>query len=128
MTKVRENYWIPTLRRITKSLLRKCHTCRRFIALPYTGVKPGQLPDDRIEPALPFQIIGTDFAGPIYYKLKSKKQGKAYILIFSCSLSKAIHLELIPNTTTPEFIKCLKKLVARKGRPKTIHSDNAKAF
>ena len=42
MTKVRETYWIPTLRQTTKSLLRKCHTCKKFNAKPYTAVKPGQ--------------------------------------------------------------------------------------
>ena len=75
-----------------------------------------------------FQIIGTDFAGPIYYRTKTKKESKAYILIFSCSVSRAVHLELIPNTTTKELVKCSKRLIARRGKPSTIYSDNAKSF
>ena len=75
---------------------------------------------------MPFQVIGTDFAGPIYYRTKTKKESKAYILIFSCSVSRAAYLELIPNTTTEEFIKCLKQVIARK--PSTIYSDNDKSF
>ena len=63
---------------------------------------------------MPFQVIGTDYAGPIYYRTKTKKKSKAYILIFSCNVSRPVHLELIPNTTTKEFIKCLKQLIARK--------------
>ena len=43
-------------------------------------------------------------------------------------MSKAIHLELIPNTTTQEFLKCLKRLIAHRGKPSTINSDNAKSF
>ena len=65
-------------------------------------------PNDKIEQATPFQTIGTDFVDPIYYQAKSKKQAKALILIFSCSLSKAIHLELIANSTTLKFNKSLR--------------------
>ena len=97
------------------SVVRKCYGCKRFNSLPYLGVKPGPLPNYRTEQAIPFQVIGTDFAGPIYYRTKTKKEQKAYILIVSCSVGGAVHLELIPNTTTKEFIKCLKRLVARRG-------------
>ena len=100
MTKVTSNYWIPTLRRLTKSVVRKCYGCKRFNSLPYPGVKPGPLPNDRTEQAMSFQVIDTDFAGPIYDRTKTKKESKAYILIFSCSVSRAVHLELISNTTT----------------------------
>ena len=110
------------------SVVRKCYGCKRFNSLPYLGVKPGPLPNYRTEQAIPFQVIGTDFAGPIYYRTKTKKEQKAYILIFSCSVSRAVHLELISNTTTKKFVKCLKRLVARRGKPTTIYSDNAKSF
>ena len=30
MTKVRSNYWIPTPRKLTKSVVRKCCGCKRF--------------------------------------------------------------------------------------------------
>ena len=108
MAKFRSNYWIPTLRKLTKSVVRKCYVCKRFNSLPYPGVKPGPLPNDGTEQVMPFQVIGTDFAGPIYYCTKTKKEQKAHILIFSCSVSRAVHLELIPNTTIKAFIKCLK--------------------
>ena len=32
------------------------------------------------------------------------------------------------NTTAPEFIKCLKQLIACKGKPSAIYSDNVKSF
>ena len=34
----------------------------------------------------------------------------------------------MPNTTTQEFIKCLKRLIARRGKTSTVYSDNAKSF
>ena len=95
ITKVRSNYWIPILDTLTKSVGRKCYGCKRFNSLPYPGVKPGPLPNDRALQAMPFQVIGTDLAGLIYYRTKTRKESKAYILMFSCSVSSAIHLELI---------------------------------
>ena len=77
---------------------------------------------------MPFQVTSTDYASPIYYRTKSKKESQAYILLFSCSLSRAAHLELTPNLTTNEFIKCFKRFTALSGRPKTVYSDNAKTF
>ena len=103
-------------------MVRKCYGCKRFNSLPYLG----PLPNDRTEQVMPFQVIGTDFVSPIHYRAKTKKEQKAYILIFSCSVSRAVHLELIPNTATKELTKCLKQLVARRGKPTTIYSNNAK--
>ena len=34
----------------------------------------------------------------------------------------------MPNTTTQEFIKCLKRLIVRRGKPSTVYTDNAKSF
>ena len=128
MTSVRSTYWIPSLRQQTKSVIRKCYGCKKYRALPYPTPKPGPLPPERTELAMPFQTIGTDYAGPIYYRTKSKKESKAYILLFACSVSRAVHLELAENLTSKEFIKCFKRLIARRGRPKLIYSDNAKTF
>ena len=121
MTNVRSTFWIPSIRQLTKSIICNCYGCKRHYAVPYPQPKPGPLPKDRSEAAIPFQVIGADFAGPIYYRTKSKKESKAYILLFSCSLSRVVHLELTPNLITNEFIKCFKRLIPRRGRPKTVY-------
>ena len=51
----------------------------------------------------------------------------AYIL-FTSSLTRAIHLELLPDQAAYEFIRALKRLMARRGCPETIYSDNAKVY
>jgi transposase len=43
-------------------------------------------------------------------------------------LSRAVHLELIKNLETTSFIPCLKRLIARRGRPRIIYSDNGATF
>ena len=86
------------------------------------------MPSDHTLGGAAFEVIGTDFAGPILYKLTSRRQGKAYLVIFSCSLSQAVHLELVPSLKTGAFLPCLKRLIARRGGPRVIYSDNGSTF
>ena len=53
---------------------------------------------------------------------------KAYIVLYACCLTRAVYLEILPNLTVEEFIRSIKRLIARRGRPKKIFSDNGKTF
>ena len=128
MTALRDQYWIPNLRQLTKRMIKNCYGCKRYHIKAYNAPPPGQLTQDRTTGITAFQVIGLDFAGSIMYKKGSSKQNKSYILLFTCSLSRAIHLELVPNQTTEEFITRFKRLIARRGTPEKIYSDNAKTF
>ena len=89
---------------------------------------PGNLSRDRIEGRAAFQVIGVDFAGPLKYRKGKKNEGKAYIVLYACSLTRGIFLELLPNMETTEFITSLKRFIAHRGRPEKIYSDNGKTF
>ena len=128
MTFIRQEYWVPRLRRLTKKVIRACYGCKKFQVTSFANPPTASLPTDRTVGSVPFEVVGVDFAGPITYKLSPKKEGKAYILLFACSLTRAIHLELLPNQTAEEFIRSLKKFIARKGRPRKIYSDNGRSF
>ena len=128
MAAIREEYWVPTLRQLMKSVRSACWGCKRFRVLPLTAPPPGPLPTDRTHDRAAFEVIGTDFTGPIYYKLSQKPEGKAYLVIFSCSLLRAVHLELVPNLETSMFLLCLKCFIARRGRLAVIYSDNGSTF
>ena len=88
----------------------------------------GPLPTDRTNGGAAFEVIGTDFAGPIKYKQRKRSEEKAYLAIFTCSLSRAVHLELLSNLKTSNFITSLKRFIARRGRPHVICSDNGGTF
>ena len=128
MAKVREYYWVPRLRRLTKKIVKSCHGCRRFRAQAYTCPPPGNLPKDQTEDQTPFQVIGVDSAGPLRYRMKPKTEGKAYVLLYACSLTRAMYIDLVPNLETTEFIRSLKCFITRRGRPQRIYSDNGKTF
>ena len=128
MAFIRRKYWIPRLRQLTKKVIRSCFGCKRFQVTAFSSPPPGNLPADRTEGSAPFQVLGADYAGRIAYKLKPKKEGKAYILLFACSLTRAIHLELLPDQTKEEFIRSVKRFIARRGRPQKIYTDNGRSF
>ena len=73
-------------------------------------------------------MIGIDYAGPIIYRQRGNKNGKVYILLYSCSLTRAVYLDLLPDQTSDEFIISLKRAIARRGRPTKIYSDNFSTF
>ena len=58
-------YWIPSLRKITKTIIKNCFICKRYRAMPYPSPKPGPCPKDRTGQCYPFQFVGVDYAGLI---------------------------------------------------------------
>ena len=128
MAKVRGRFWIPKLRRLVKQARNACYGCARFRAQAYEKPPPGKLPTTRTQGSTPFEVIGIDFAGPIRYRTKGKAERKAYLVLYGCSLTRAVHLEILQSMEVAEFIPSLKRFIARRGRPKIIYLDNAKTF
>ena len=128
MAKVRELYWVPRLRRLTKRIVKSCHGCRRFQAQAFSSPPQGGLPKDRTEGQTPFRVVGVDYAGPLKYRKNAKTEGKAYVLLYACSLTRALFLDLLPNLETKEFLASFKRFIARRGRPQKVYSDNGRTF
>ena len=122
MAKVQEIYWIPRLRRVVKRAIKRCSRCRRFQAIPFPNPQPGK----SAEGDFPFQVVWVDYAGPVRYRKRGKKENKAYIIVYACYLTRALYLELTKTMGTEEFIATFKRFIAGKGRPKKVYSDNAK--
>ena len=92
MAKVREKYWVPRLGRLVKKLRGSCDGCKRFRARASQAPPPGNLPKSRTHGSRPFQVIGVDFAGLIRYTPRAKTESKAYLALYACSLTRAVHL------------------------------------
>lgn len=91
----------------------------------------GNLPASRITVARPFTTCGVDYAGPLTIrecKRRNARHTKAYICIFVCFATKAIHIELVSDLTSDSFLAALKRFVSRRGKPSSIFSDNGTNF
>lgn len=128
MTSFRSNHWVPRIRKLAKQIIRACHGCKRFQAVAAANPPPGNLPVDRTQGTHPFQVIGVDYTGLIKYKKRERVEGKAYIVLYACSLCRALYVDLVASLETREFILSLNKLNARKRRPQIIYSDNGSTF
>ncbi|GBM82013.1 hypothetical protein AVEN_51858-1, partial [Araneus ventricosus] len=123
MVTLRENYWILKSRRTIKKIIKTCIICKRF-SVKQPEIPEGTLPEDRVKNASIFEVIGVDVAGPLIIK-ESKK---VWILIITCAVYRAVHLELLMSLSTDNFILALRRFIARRGRPSIIYSDNGTNF
>ncbi|XP_065080297.1 uncharacterized protein LOC135703125 [Ochlerotatus camptorhynchus] len=129
LTAVREEFWPPRGRRLAHSTVRNCFRCTRLNPM-LAQQQIGQLPAQRVIPSRPFSVTGVDYAGPLYLRPLHKRAApaKAYLCLFVCFSTKAVHLELVSDLSTKGFLSSLRRFIARRGRPTHIHSDNGKNF
>jgi hypothetical protein len=128
MVEVRRKWWIPHLRSLVKKHIHACNVCKVFTAKPLNPTTTAPLPSFRLEAVQPFQQTGVDFAGPLMYRKSDKSEGKAYIIIFTCAVVRAVHLEVTKSQSAEEFQRKLNSFITRKTRPQLIVSDNAAVF
>ena len=114
-------------RQTVKKLLNECLVCRRFSAKKLMVPNIARLPRMRVMQTRPFQHAGLDLAGPLMVK-DGNQQSKGYVTLFTCATTRAVHLELAPDTSAGTFCQSLEKFVAKRGMPNLTVSDNAATF
>nr|XP_044248843.1 uncharacterized protein LOC123002543 [Drosophila takahashii] len=125
----RQQYWIINDKTMARSIIHCCVKCTKARPKLMQQIM-GNLPVDRVTQARPFFNSGVDYCGPIWihHKLRGKRPDKAYIAVFCCFATKAVHLELVSDLTTDAFLGALRRFLSRRGRCQTIHCDNATNF
>lgn len=122
---LRQKYWILSAKSSVKHYIHRCTTCVRY-SRKTTQQQMAPLPDHRTKPSRAFLNSGVDYAGPIVIKLqpgRGTKTTKAYIALFVCFSTKAIHLELVSSLTSEAFIAAFRRFVARRGKCANLYSD-----
>lgn len=127
---IKDKYWPVSGRNLARKTVYACVKCFRANPLIQTPIM-GVLPKERIDPKPAFYTTGVDFAGPFQIKNKTGRGSsliKAYIALFVCFSTRAIHLELVTSLSTEAFIAAFRRFVSRRGKPQTVYSDNGKNF
>ena len=119
-------FHVMSARCLTRSVCSQCKICRKAAPKPQPQLL-GQLPEARVSTTPAFDSTGLDFAGSFTIKKGHTRKPvhiKAYLCLFVCLSTKAIHLEVISDLTTSAFLAGLRRFVSRRGCPQVIHSDN----
>ena len=128
LAELRSAYWVVKGRQLVKRLLRACTTCRRHEGFPCKGIPSPPLPSFRVTESWPFQTTGVDYAGPLYIRTSVPSQTKVWMILYTCYVTRAVHLDLVQDMTAETFLRSLRRFTARRGMPTRIISDNAKTF
>lgn len=120
---IKEKYFVFKWRSLAKQAIRSCEQCR--IARARRGKAPmGMLPEFRTEKCIPFSTVGIDFFGPML----NNKGSKRYGLLVTCAVTRGVHVELVNSESTGSVYEGLRRVFARRGRPRLIYSDNGRSF
>ncbi|CAI6350178.1 unnamed protein product [Macrosiphum euphorbiae] len=122
---IRQHFWVLSARGVIRKQLHRCIPCFRVLPRAPQPIM-GDLPPHRLGQIKPFGKVGIDFAGPFDVKaalLRRLRVTKAYICIFVCMATTAVHIELASDLSTPTFIAALERFIARRGRCTDIYTD-----
>ena len=122
---VRNRFWVTGLRTMARKVKRECFFCQKLDARS-SDQMVAPLPGSRVSRSPPFSVIGIDYAGPLY--CADLDGQKSYILLITCAVTRAIHLELVPSLSLSDFMPAFRRFVSRRGLPSIVYSDNAKTF
>lgn len=122
---ISQQFWILSPRRAIRHVLSKCHRCFRINPV---SIEPlmGNLPAQRVSQVKPFSHVGCDFGGPFLItlgKTRGSKSQKAYLCLFVCFATKAVHLELASDLSSDCFLAAFRRFIARRGRCSKVYSD-----
>ena len=127
---LREKYVVVHGREAVKKIIKECPECqRRFRGKPATQ-QMAPLPIIRLEVTMkPFTNCAVDFAGPYFtVQGRGKARAKRYLCLFLCLQTHSCHLEMAWSLDTDGFLNALTRMVARRGWPRDMLSDNGTNF
>ncbi len=102
---ITQRYWIPSIKQRIRTVIRTCVTCRRVSGKAYRAPNHAPLHAFRVDNALPFTVGGVDYTSAfVIREAASKEDQKAYVCLFTCANSRAIHLELTEDLSAQSFL------------------------
>ncbi|XP_067036333.1 uncharacterized protein [Acropora muricata] len=126
---IREKYLVVHGRETVKKVIKECFECqRRFRGKP-AAQQIAPLPAIRLEATMkPFTNCAVDFARPyLTAQGRGKVRVKRYLWLFLC-LQTHCHVDMAWSFDTDGFLNALTPMVARRGWPRDMVSDNGINF
>ncbi|XP_062557002.1 uncharacterized protein LOC134221844 [Armigeres subalbatus] len=128
LSTVRLRFWPSGGRNVARHIVHQCQRCFRAKPHPVQQFM-GDLPAARLKVARPFSKTDIDYFGPVYVRPAPRRVAvKAYVCLFVCLCTKAVHLELVTDLSTEWFIQALIRFVSCRGPITELWSDNGTNF
>ena len=123
--------WITGAKRHISSVIHKCVKCRKLRGKTLCQIM-ADLPDNRLEPTPPFTNVGVDVFGPWTVVSRRTRGGQAnpkrWAVLFTCLVTRAVHIELIEEMSSSAFINAARRFSAIRGPVKIFRSDRGTNF
>lgn len=127
MNELRQRYHIIGLRSAIRYICNKCQWCRTYRGIP-SKIPLGDLPAERqAHNQPPFTATAVDYFGPMHVVVGRRRE-KRWGALYTCLTTRAVHLEVVTSLSASSMIMSLRRMMARRGTPTVIYSDNATNF
>lgn len=124
-------FWVVGAKNLIRSEIKSCVTCRKLRG-SVGWQKMADLPEDRIQPTPSFSYVSVDTFGPWTTTQRRTRGGtvnqKRLALMFTCLVSREVHLEAIEELSTASFINALRRFIAIRGPVIQFRSDRGTNF
>merc|ERR1711923_554767 len=122
--KSRTKYWIPQARRLVKKIRSECYRCR-LLNKRNAQQLMAPLPDTRVLPTPAWTFTSLDLFGPLEHvdMVRKRMKSKCWGVLFTCRVSRAVHLDLTQGYDTDSLLQALRRFMALRGAPKEFLAD-----
>ena len=125
-------FFIHRSSKFIKDEIAKCVLCRRLRGT-FVSQQMSDLPADRLQETPPFTNCGLDALGPFYVTdgyttRRSRATKKVWAVLFTCLVSRAVHVEPLHAMDTSAFKNALRRFFALRGTCKRIRCDMGTNF
>ena len=124
LAKSRRMFWIVRGRRLSEKIKRSCYQCR-LLDKKLAEQQMAPLPTSRTVIAPSFHTTSMDLFGPIEIcdTVKKRTLKKVWGVIFNCTVTRAMYIDLTADYGTDSILQTLRRFVCIRGCPGEIQSD-----
>ena len=124
---LRKKFYILGGKSTITSIIKECVDCQRHDKKPSNQLM-GVLPESRVNIVRPFRVTGLDMIGPMKVKHGGRGHAKRWILLLTCTATRAVMLFPLHNITTQAFLIAMSKFQALYPGLEQIICDNGTNF
>ncbi len=122
LCQLRRFVWILRGLQTVKTIIHHCVICQRNFKDP-SRQQMAPLPQRRLIPTAPFEEVGLDCMGHFLVKLNGRADHKVWAVIFTCMVSRAVHVEVLFKMDTEAMINAIIRFAARRQTVRRFISD-----